>query len=794
MRIQGSAWCPNRKPTGRSLFSPHGPGGTNKREARGLVAGGSPPVKIPGAFAPLFLMFLLLCPALPGHAEVGTGQSTLFNVDTRWGFGTGAGVSELFQVNTRFSGSSGESYSGLFTVDTLGAAVGDASFAGYVMDANGVGLGGATVAALQFNVVRGQAGTDANGFYQITSLPGGTYEIRASKAGYLAGLRYGVVLAPNHVDPEHFRLSSKPVVPETKTVVRPQESAQLPTVIGDQLKVFVKDSFVVHGPFDPAKPTVIMTHGWNSSPAIWPLRVAASMVAGGADANILAWDWNGDAATGLKLSKALSAVPRQGPRLGQTLAANFGPMYGQGVHFIGHSLGTLVNAAAANYLHEETAGRFDWLRDKTQFTLLDDAVLANVEGTAVQLGWWKVGVEAPYEVGSVFGCGWLSPIPRHRGWMDNYISLVGLPHPEAVNVWLTKSFDYGQGANLKEFVESVHGYAPLWYGDTAARPQAAALGNRYSYEQLGRDAQFPSPSPYPLGSFYMQAPQSTDPLALAAVPIRPDSTEMTTLMAANLGRFGLGKAVDAAVGVAEKVGSVVVDVVNSFFPHTPSGTPVYSGTAGSTVAYYGQNGVVDSSMWSIQVNLNTGQARFPFRTGPRPLGGGDAGTNEAPCIWIPVSIPTNAALFCFDFTLDGTPEEDMLTANIGGTNVFALEARFMPKNTALNSGPIDVTPWAGKTVELFFGLIGGTSTNASIVVNGMRFYNLQGPSLRIEIAGNDILVWWPAGAQGYTLQSTPELSASSQWSTVTNTPGLIGLQNVVTNSISTGSRFYRLSK
>ena len=168
--------------------------------------------------------------------------------------------------------------------------------------------------------------------------------------------------------------------------------------------------------------------------------------------------------------------------------------------------------------------------------------------------------------------------------------------------------------------------------------------------------------------------------------------------------------------------------------------------------------------------------------------------SDLPRIWIPVSIPTNAALFCFDFTLDGTPEEDMLTANIGGTNVFALEARFMPKNTALNSGPIDVTPWAGKTVELFFGLIGGTSTNASIVVNGMRFYNLQGPSLRIEIAGNDILVWWPAGAQGYTLQSTPELSASSQWSTVTNTPGLIGLQNVVTNSISTGSRFYRLSK
>ncbi|MEI6568414.1 MAG: hypothetical protein WCR20_17175, partial [Verrucomicrobiota bacterium] len=98
--------------------------------------------------------------------------------------------------------------------------------------------------------------------------------------------------------------------------------------------------------------------------------------------------------------------------------------------------------------------------------------------------------------------------------------------------------------------------------------------------------------------------------------------------------------------------------------------------------------------------------------------------SDLPRIWIPVSIPTNAALFCFDFTLDGSPEEDMLTANIGGTNMFALEAKFMPKNATLNSGPIDVTPWAGKTVELFFGLIGGTSTNVSIVVNGMAVLQL----------------------------------------------------------------------
>lgn len=78
-------------------------------------------------------------------------------------------------------------------------------------------------------------------------------------------------------------------------------------------------------------------------------------------------------------------MPREGEKLGQALAQSLGNSYGQPIHFIGHSLGTLVNAAAANYLHENTGGTFS--PQNTHITLLDDAALANIEGTFVQLGY-----------------------------------------------------------------------------------------------------------------------------------------------------------------------------------------------------------------------------------------------------------------------------------------------------------------------------------------------------------------------------------------------------------------------
>ncbi len=75
----------------------------------------------------LVLSFQLIFTA---QAEQGSGTSTLFTVDTRWGFSEGAAVSGFFTIDTRLSGSASDGASGLFTVDTTGANVGNAMFAG----------------------------------------------------------------------------------------------------------------------------------------------------------------------------------------------------------------------------------------------------------------------------------------------------------------------------------------------------------------------------------------------------------------------------------------------------------------------------------------------------------------------------------------------------------------------------------------------------------------------------------------------------------------------------------------
>ena len=118
----------------------------------------------------------------------------------------------------------------------------------------------------------------------------------------------------------------------------------------------------------------------------------------------------------------------------------------------------------------------------------------------------------------------------------------------------------------------------------------------------------------------------------------------------------------------------------------------------------------------------------------------------------------------------------------------------MPTNTALNSGPIDVSQWAGQTVELFFGLVGGTSTNASVTLDGMRFYNVVAPFLTAQVSGNNTVIQWPLSANGYFLETTDDLVATNSWMTVTNASTIVDLQNTVTNDVTTGNRFYRLRK
>ena len=67
-------------------------------------------------------------------------------------------------------------------------------------------------------------------------------------------------------------------------------------------------------------------------------------------------------------------------------------------------------------------------------------------------------------------------------------------------------------------------------------------------------------------------------------------------------------------------------------------------------------------------------------------------------------------------------------------------------------------------------------------------------TLEIVRFGPQAVISWPTNAVGFTLESTADLLLSNSWSTVSPSPFITNGQNTVTNTIGSGSHFYRLKK
>jgi hypothetical protein len=178
----------------------------------------------------------------------------------------------------------------------------------------------------------------------------------------------------------------------------------------------------------------------------------------------------------------------------------------------------------------------------------------------------------------------------------------------------------------------------------------------------------------------------------------------------------------------------------------------------------------------------------------RPLGipSGNGISNAPAMAWLPLQIPANAAAMAFDFTVNGNPMDDWLVCGIGTNNLFSLQAQYIPTNQVSASRLIDVTAWAGTTNELFFGFLGGTSTNATLEIDNIRFYSLELPSLQAQMSGGNLILSWPMSSQNFSLQTTTNLADPNSWQTLTNVPAIVNLQNTVTNPIVGSQGFYRL--
>jgi hypothetical protein len=68
------------------------------------------------------------------------------------------------------------------------------------------------------------------------------------------------------------------------------------------------------------------------------------------------------------------------------------------------------------------------------------------------------------------------------------------------------------------------------------------------------------------------------------------------------------------------------------------------------------------------------------------------------------------------------------------------------------------------------------------------------PALNSQLSGDKLVIFWPASADGYALETTGDLSITNSWTPVTNSPAIVGLQKIITNTISRPSQFYRLRK
>src|SRR5207244_1220108 len=81
-------------------------------------------------------------------------------------------------------------------------------------------------------------------------------------------------------------------------------------------------------------------------------------------------------------------TPCQGLALGKSLYAKLGANYMKPIHFVSHSLGAMVNARAANYLHRDKTGDEEvaanpWPWQLTHVSLFDEAEIARYVGKDV---------------------------------------------------------------------------------------------------------------------------------------------------------------------------------------------------------------------------------------------------------------------------------------------------------------------------------------------------------------------------------------------------------------------------
>lgn len=546
----------------------------------------------------------------------------------------------------------------------------------------------------------------------------------------------------------------------TATATEVSPSVVLPGPDPWQLKTFTNGMLRTNVAPDSNWMSVVLTHGWNSSPEAWATNMAQLISANATtSANILIWDWTSASQSTPCLSLqadfvgAARLTPDQGFALAMALRSKLGTNYSHQIHFIGHSLGALVNGFAAIYLHHH-----GFAPTNTQITMFDEAEVATDLScpellNAVLFNQWNPLSPKPY---------YCHPLPRQFAWADNYITAFGLLHPDAHNVILTNGFP-GNAANLINLGQKLanfHSYPCDWYAETVSSNNSA-MGHQWSFEQGGfsggRDTNTVFRQSFN-GSLW------------------------------NLAELDYAAGSNYLAGRFEKYRDAVKYAVTNKSPSAIAANGIVFGFVLLGLTFDGFVLYLQTSAASPQVS------EFPRQGSHGHDGGAGGNGSTGACAWLRLPIPADGVSISFDFKVDGDWQDDSLAAALNGTNLLLLAASQVETNIVLNSGLIDIRSYAGQTNELFVGIVGGTSTNALLTVGNVAIYTAAVPSLHGEVSGRDFNISWPLTAQNFNLESTTNLELINSWTAVTNTPAIVNFQNIVTNDASTDSRFYRLRK
>jgi|GEM_PF-1312689 len=797
------------------------------------------------------LLAVLLILVLPTLAIAQTdfarpAESDNFLADTRQSQTTSTGGSADFLVDTRaieperIIVDSGWS---MFEINTLSGAPSPLTVTGRIWSSTGASLSGVSIEIKIYGQAwwRGVSGPD--GSFYPPEMKAQNYVVTAQKTGFVT-LAKNVAGSAGGVSSLSLVMIPLTTAPSTETVNRdattgekfdPGGQVQTSQIGQPEKQLLIYGSGAWHVVGDPDSPvvntnamTVVLSHGWTKSPWDWPLTMALlvsqnNTLAG--QLNILAWNWQTEASTFLPWP---DRATKQGEALGYALRRRLGFDYSQRIHFIGHSMGTLVNRFACDKVHQRgtmDGGEIGWdpAQTKPQMTLLDEAELTSVLGTRIftsatiggaVAGWYG----ALYEAAKTTYQDWKSPVPTTpTSLVDNYISMVGIQRYNAVNVCLT-----APAVGSMNPIDA-HAYAHQWYRNSAQSPFSPVLGFTQSFERGGT---LP-PSAYGLstGSVWYENLDTPSPLDLF---LHPDPTSLEANLtilgayfdnyairpAATIGKLGLDgeiavvntglsvtnavlKGYDASINWVGDIGGTGIITGKQVYATTVEklgeGWDAASDKAVDVINNLNPTRIIDRVSRSIfQIHLGGGGSSGGFRA----ASSASTPSVTEPSAWFSLEIPADAATMQFDFTVTGPPVDDCIAAAVAGQNVFDLPARFAPQGQVQSTDMIDVSAFAGQTVEFYFGLVGGTSTTCELVIDGLRFITIPMPKLILEDHGAKVSLHWPAAASGWVLEASESLVGDS-WQEVLAGPGsftAFGGVNRLEEPKPATTQFYRLRR